>query len=140
LSARERKTLQPWTKWALHDPGQGWRAWKVEDKYIPGVPDFIVKSPLGHVAVIEMKWSSIKTGVRFEASREQWAHLREWGDRAFMLVASEAVDLIVLTPASSLEYTDRSMSVKEVKTLLPYTITMRFDKQEMRAVLRHHLL
>lgn len=145
--SRERRTLQPWTKWSLHDPGQGWLAWKVEDQYVPGVPDFIVKSPISNVSVLELKWSSLKTSIRFEASREQWAHLREWGSGAYMLVATQDVNIedssrpgaIVLVPAAVLGYTNQTLTVPEVLALDGVVICEYF-KPAMKEMLRHRLL
>jgi hypothetical protein len=114
--------------------------WKIEDKYIPGVPDFLVKSPLGHVSVVELKWSSLKRGVKFEASREQWAHLRQWDDRAFLLVASENAGIIVLAPAKLLFYTNQNIPVKTVLSRRPGYGVCPYDKASLKKMLRHHLL
>lgn len=138
--SRERRTLQPWTRWALHDPRQGWLCWKVEDKYVSGLPDCVVKSPLQHVSVLELKWSTLKTAVRVECTREQWAHLREWGPRGFVLVAAPALDMIALVPAQGVKFQSLTIPAEDVLRGARGIVFCGCNKSSLKTMLRHHLL
>lgn len=85
----ERTRLQVWFKDALDDPD--WVRWKQEDKFRPGMPDFVAKhKPSGLVWMVELKWSKAKTRVSATFSPEQCRHLIDWGPGAIALIGAES--------------------------------------------------
>ena len=139
MTSRERKTLQPWVKWALHDPRTGWVCWKVEDAYLPGLPDFIVKSPKGTASLLEIKWATTMGVVPFDLSREQLARLREWGAGAHVLVAVPLVGQCYVVPIEALRAPLESLLPGDAARL-PGCSTCAFDRRKLMTTLRAHLM
>lgn len=139
MEARERKTLQPWVKAALHKPKDDWLCWKIEDAYVPGLPDFLVKSPEGRASLLEIKWSVQSEGIPFHVTREQWAHLSEWGEGAHILVAAPLLKVAIIVPIESLEHRQQTLSSYNARQL-PACRSCPFERKALGRMLRQHLL
>lgn len=134
--SRERKTLQPWVTQAFEV--RSWVCWKVEDAYRPGLPDFVVKSPTGRVSWLEIKWATQMGVVPFHLTKEQYVHLKQWGEGAFVLVACPLIDKIYLVPIEALETARQTLSIHEVDRL-PGRQSCSFERRAMGKMLRWHL-
>jgi hypothetical protein len=96
--------------------------WKLEDKNRPGLPDTIIRSPHGRTSWVELKWSSLKTGVAVHLAPTQWQHLHEWQGNvpfpvAFVLVASPAFDKAYLIPVRSLSEAKQTLRPEQLERL-----------------------
>lgn len=73
-----------WVKPVLHDPANGWVAWKVQDAFNAGLPDVFWRGPWGGGGVIEMKYQPEvpvreSTPCTIAVTSEQRRHLKQWG-------------------------------------------------------------
>lgn len=136
--SRERKTLQPWVNSAFKDR-PGWVAWKVEDAYRAGLPDYVIKSPMGRVSWVELKWSLAKREISSGLTQEQWGHLRTWGAGAYLLIAVPSPDRAFLIPISALPSRVESFTVPALERL-PGVESCACDRKEIGHMLRDILI
>ena len=102
---QERKKLQPWVSSLGRHPTV--LVWKVQDEYVLGIPDMLLKHrPSGHVMWLELKWVDrllVRDGCfRTGLTAEQYVHLHDWGEGAYLLIAVEPAGRVYLIPAAVL--------------------------------------
>jgi hypothetical protein len=93
----EKRFWSAYVRPVLHDPADGWVAWKVQDAFNAGLPDVFWRGPWGWGGVIEMKYQPARpvradTPLTVAVTPEQRRHLKEWaGDKghAFVLYGLE---------------------------------------------------
>lgn len=107
----ERKKLQPWVQELGQHPD--FVVWKVEDKYVAGLPDTVIKrQSTGGVVWVELKWCGNKTTRAFKTGLrpEQYAHLQAWGDGAYLLLVHGGAGRAWLVPHHACPPPDRRVT------------------------------
>lgn len=133
----ERSRLQPWVK-SIHEPQDGWVVWKIEDRFRPGLPDFLIHAPTNRTTLLEIKWATTKTKVQFHLTPNQWSHLKQWGEGAFVLVAVPALGGCWMVPIESLHEPHTTLSPEEADRL-PGVERCGCSRASVRAMLTSYL-